>query len=159
MGMTFSLLLKQKTDQTELVAWVSVFKSQLIRGSLTKPSSLNPPTAFTCKSLYGWQSWSPPRPPQPQTSSSWALQLYQQQHLSQWGMILINQGHWMETNQIESPFGFSSLAAWVKSDAGREAALASTHSTGDTVRGRREEAGREAALDGQRQAHAGRHGE
>lgn len=122
MGMPLPLLLKLKTDQTELVAWVSLFKPQLIKGSLTKPSSLNPPTAFTCKSLYGWQSRRAV-PPQLQTFECWALRFYQQQHLSQWGTFLINQGHWMETNQIESPFGFSSLPAWLKSDAGREGAL------------------------------------
>lgn len=66
----------------------------------------------------------------------------------------------METNQIESLFAFISLPAWVKSDTEREAILdVSTHRAGDTVLGRREEASREAALDGQSRAQAAGHGE
>lgn len=49
-----------------------------------------------------------------------ALQRHQRQYLPIWGTFLINQKRWMETNQIESSFGFSFLPVWVKSDARRE---------------------------------------
>lgn len=52
--------------------------------------------------------------PQPKPG---ALQRHQWQYLPMWGTSLIKQKRWMETNQIESSFGFSFLPVWVKSDA------------------------------------------
>lgn len=84
----------------------------LLWGSLTKPSSLNTPTSFACKSLCLKRSYSP-------SPNPGALQRHQRQCLPTWGTSLINQKRWMETNQTESFFGFSFLPAWVKSDARR----------------------------------------